>query len=342
MKMLRETKIEKGMRVLVRCEFDCPLSKDGNILNDHRVQVTIPTIQYLLERKAKIILMSHLDRPKGKVVENLRLTPFADCLFRYLNFPVSKASDCIGEDIKKMTEEMRAGEMLLLENLRFHPGEEENDDSFAKRLASLGDIFINDAFGVCHRKHASVVGVSKYLPSLAGLSLEGEVRVMTQILETPERPLVVVLGGVKTETKIPVIRKFLDIADYVLVGGKIASEVNFFHPKLFLAIDFAREGLDIGPKTQNKFKKIISKAKTIVLNGPMGYFEKSEFDEGTKEIIKAISRNNRGFKVAGGGETLLAIFKYGFQGGFDFLSTGGGAMLKFLAGEKLPGLEALE
>ena len=341
MKTLYEANIEKGMRVLIRCEFNCPLSEEGKILDDRRIQAVIPTIQYLSEKNAKIILMGHLGRPRGEVVENLRLTPIVDRLFNYLSLQISKAPDCVGEDIEKMIKEMWIGEILLLENLRFHKGEEKNDDAFAKKLSLLGDIFVNDAFGVCHRKHASVVGVPKYLPSFAGFSLEEENKVMTQILENSERPLVAIFGGAKIDTKLPVIEKFLDIADYILIGGKIANEINFFHPKILLPIDFIGDRSDIGPKTQNKFKKVISRAKTIVLNGPMGRLEKKEFENGTKEIIKAVSEN-KGFKIAGGGETLLAIFKYNLQGSFDFISTGGASMLKFLAGENLPGIEALE
>lgn len=341
MKTLYDAEIKKGTRVLVRCEFNCPLSEEGKILDDRRIQAVIPTIQYLSEKNAKIILMGHLGRPGGKVVENLRLTPIVDRFFNYLNLQISKAPGCVGEDIEKMVKEMRIGEVLLLENLRFHKGEERNDDAFARRLALLGDIFVNDAFGVCHRNHASVAGVPKYLPSFAGFSLEEEIKVMTQTLENSERPLVAVFGGAKIDTKLPVIEKFLDIADYILVGGKISNEINFFNPKIYLPVDSIGNGSDIGPKTQNKFKKIISRAKTIVLNGPMGYLEKKEFENGTKEIIEAISKS-KAFKIAGGGETILAIFKYNLQGKFDFISTGGGAMLKFLTGEKLPGIEALE
>ena len=340
MKTLREADIQRGTRVLVRCDFNCPIDENGNVLETYRIEKTLPTINYLLENDAKIILMSHLDDPKGRVVEDLRLTPIADALFSYLDLSILKAPDCVGKNIKEIVEGMQNGEILLLENLRFHKGEEENDESFARELASLGEIYVNDAFGACHRAHASIVGIPKFLPSFAGFLLESEIKNLSRVLENPEKPLVAVFGGAKIETKLPTIQKFLDLANFVLVGGKIAKEINFSHPNLYNALDF-NQGFDIGDKTIEKFKDIISKAKTIIWNGPMGMFEKKEFEKGTKEIAIAISEA-KAFKVAGGGETLFAISKYGLEKKFDFLSTGGGAMLEFLAGKKLPGIEAIQ
>lgn len=362
MKTLREANIGKGTRVLVRCDFNCPIDENGNVLETYRIEKTLPTINYLLKKEARVILMSHLDDPGGKVVENLRLTPIADALFSYLDLSITRASteakredegklyrrqtsstlkapDCVGKNIEQMVKEMQEGEILLLENLRFHKEEEINDKTFSQKLASLGEIYINDAFGVCHRAHASIVGVPKFLPSFAGFLLESEIKNLSKVLENPERPLAAIFGGAKIETKLPTIQKFLDVADFILVGGKIAKEIDFSHPKLYNASDF-NQGLDIGDKTIKEFKEIISRAKTIIWNGPMGFFEKPEFEKGTKEIAQAIAENN-GFKIAGGGETLFAIIKYGLEKNFDFLSTGGGAMLDFLAGKKLPGIEAL-
>lgn len=339
MKTLREANIKKGTRVLVRCDFNCPIDKNGNVLEAYRIEKTLPTINYLLEKNARIILMSHLDDPKGKIIENLRLTPIADALFSYLDLSILKAPDCVGENIRKMVEEMQEGEILLLENLRFHKEEEANVELFAQKLASLGEVYVNDAFGVCHRAHASIVGVPKFLPSFAGFLLESEIKNLSKILENPARPLVAVFGGAKIETKLPTVQRFLNLADFVLIGGKIAKEINFSHPKLYNAIDF-NQGFDIGDKTIKKFQDIISRAKTIIWNGPMGIFEKPEFEKGTKEIAKAISES-KAFKVAGGGETLLAISKYCLEKKFDFLSTGGGAMLEFLAGKELLGIEEI-
>jgi phosphoglycerate kinase len=340
MKTLREANIKRGTRVLVRCDFNCPIDKNGNVLETYRIEKTLPTIEYFLKKEARIILMSHLDDPKGKVIENLRLTPIADALFSYLDLSILKAPDSVGKNIQGMVKELEKGEILLLENLRFHKEEEENNEDFAKELASLGDVYINDAFGVCHRAHASIVGVPKFLPGFAGFLLESEVKNLSKILENPKRPLIAIFGGAKIETKLPTIKKFLELADFVLIGGKIAKEINFSHPHLYKALDF-NQGFDIGEKTIKEFKDLISKGKTIVWNGPMGVFEQKEFEEGTKEIAKAISKTES-FKVAGGGETMLAISKYGLNKNFDFLSTGGGAMLDFLAGKKLPGIEMLK
>lgn len=328
-----------GKKVLLRCDFNCPINEKGEIEDDFRIQRTIPTIEYLLKKNAKIILMSHLDDPDGKVVENLKLTSVQDKLFEYLDLSVAKAPDCVGDNIKKMIGEMKNEEILLLENLRFHKEEEANDDIFSKNLSLLGDIFVNDAFGASHRNHASIVGVPKFLPAYAGFLLEEEVKTLQKILENPNRPLVGVFGGVKIETKLPTIKKFLEIADYVLVGGKIAKEIKFSHPKLFLG-EFTGDGFDINEQTIEKFREIIKKAETIVWNGPLGFFEKKEYEKGTKEISLAIA-DSSAFKVAGGGETLFAISKYNIGNKIDFLSTGGGAMLEFLAGEKLPGIEIL-
>jgi len=338
MRTLKEANV-KNKRVLVRCDFNCPLDEKGNILDDYDIERTIPTIEYLVKNQAKVILMSHLDEPGGKVVERLKLTPIQDRLFEYLDLSISKAPDSVGETVKQIVKEMLPGEILLLENLRFHKEEKENNENFSKELASLGDVFINEAFGVCHRTHASIVGIPKYLPSFAGFLLQKEIKILSNILERPQRPLVAILGGVKASTKIPVIENFLKIADFILVGGKIALELKMSHEKIILPEDYNQE-LDIGKKTIANFKKIIQKAGTIVWNGPMGYFEKEEFEEGTKEIALAIA-NSKAFKVAGGGETSLAVSKYNLKEKFNFISVGGGAMLDFLAGKKLPGLEAI-
>jgi phosphoglycerate kinase len=338
MKTIRDADI-KNKRVLMRCDFNCPIDDKGNILDDFRIKRTVLTIEYLIQNNAKIILMSHLDDPKGKVVEKLRLNPIQDKLFEYLDLSILKAPDCVGQKIKKMVNEMQRGEIMLLENLRFHKEEEENNDYFAKDLSSLGNIFANDAFGASHREHASIVGVPKYLPAFAGLLLEKEVETLKNILERPKRPLIGIFGGVKIETKLPTIKKFLEIADYILVGGKIAKEIDFSDPKLFVA-ELTEDGFDINNKSIKGFKEIIKKANTIVWNGPLGYFEKEEFEKGTKEIAMAVSESPS-FKVIGGGESLFVVSKYNLQEKIDFLSTGGGAMLEFLANEKLPGLEVI-
>jgi len=310
MKVVRDFDV-KNKKVLVRCDFNVPLNDKGEIEDDFRIRQTLPTIKYLIEKGAKVILMSHL-------ANNKSLAPVRKRLSEYLS----------GE------------EFTLLENLRRDKREEENDAGFAEELAELGNIYINDAFSVCHRAHASIVGLPKYLPSGAGFLLEKEVMVLSGILTGAERPLVVIIGGVKIESKGKVINQFLKKADYLLLGGKIADALSINSQNLYLPKD-KNSDFDIGPKTIKMFSEIIQKAKTVFWAGPLGRFEEKEFETGTREIARAISENKRAFKVAGGGDTIFALLKFGLRDKFDHVSTGGGAMLKFLSGEKLPGLEAL-
>jgi phosphoglycerate kinase len=300
----------KNKRVLVRCDFNVPFDEKGNIENDFRIRQTIPTIKYLIKKGAEIVLMSHLAGDRGL--------------------------DPVWERVKKYV----SGDMKFLDNLRLNKGEEENSDEFAKELAQNGDIYVNDAFGVCHRNHASVVAITKYLPSAAGLLLEKELKVLSKIMENPDRPMVAVIGGVKLESKAKVVDRFLQTADKILIGGKIASEVKINSEKIVLAKDNV-DGFDVGPETVEEFRKIIKTAKTIVWAGPLGFFEKKPYNEGTKKIAEEICKNKKAFKVAGGGETIAAIAELSLEKGFDHLSTGGGAMLAFLGGEELPGLKAL-
>ena len=378
----------KGKRVLLRCDLNVPIAQNGSILNDFRIKQSAPTIKYLTDRGAKVILISHLGDPGGRIIESLRLDRIKEKLADFLNQPVLKTNDCIGSSAKEMVETMQDGEVLLLENIRFYKEEEANDEQFAKELANLGDIYINDAFGVCHRKHASVVGIPKYLPSAAGLLLEKEIKVLSRVLENPWRPLAVVIGGVKISTKIKMIEKFIKLADNVLIGGGIANtiligksvmvgfplpekeilkkinKIDLTNTKIHLPIDgiialkdkgeeFIRQGaigvakkeeavLDIGPETIKIFKKIIQEAKMIVWNGPLGLSEDKRFENGTKEVAEAIVRNYSAFKVAGGGETVEALSKFDAFDKFDHVSTGGGAMLDFLSGEKLPGILSID
>jgi len=224
MKTLKDLNV-KNKRVLVRCDFNVPLNEKGKIEDDFRIKQVIPTIEYLVKKGAKVILMSHLGRPEGKVVESLRLTPVQKKLAEYLDAPVAKAADCIGKKIEKQTIEMKEGEILLLENLRFHKEEEKNYGNFAKEISNLADVYVNDAFGVSHRAQASIVGVSKYLPSVAGLLFEKEVKILSRVLKNPWRPLIAIIGGVKIESKIKVIKQFLEKADHLLIGGKIANAI---------------------------------------------------------------------------------------------------------------------
>jgi len=259
MKTVRDFDV-KNKRVLVRCDFNVPLGLEGNILDDFRIKAAIPTIEHLIRNGAKIILMSHLGDPEGKVVEKLRLDIIQERLIALLNrgikdkpAAVLKADDCMGKEIEKISEMIEPGEILLLENLRFHKEEEENDKIFAKELSKLGDIYINDAFGACHRKHASVVGITKYLKSGMGLLLEKEINTLDDFMKKSEKPLVVVIGGKKIEKKA--LERISGKADYILIGGPIKGElenqnVRFRHPERIIEQFEDPEEKDVGEKSR--------------------------------------------------------------------------------------------
>lgn len=355
-------------RVLVRCDFDIPLNKKGKVADDFRIKACLPTIKYLIKKRAKIILLAHLDRPGGKVDPSLSLGPVQDKLTELLELSILKTPDCVGRAVEEAVAGLEPGEILLLENLRFHPEEEENNLDFAKKLAHLGDIFVNETFASSHRVHASIVGIPKFLPAVAGLRLTQEVETLAKAISKPEHPLTVVIGGAKALTKIKVIENLSNLADSILLGGVVANvfmkskgedigkstsdeegeiylkKINLDWSKIHLPIDFLPNKnliLDIGPKTVKTFAEIISKSKTIIWNGPMGVAELEEFASGTKEIAQAIAKTS-GFTVVGGGDTIAALNKFGLLGKIDYVSVGGGAMLEFLAGSKLPGIEALK
>ncbi len=382
----------KDKRVLLRANFDVPLDGKGEIMDDFRIRRSLPTIKFLIENEARVILISHLGRPdevqNGKTrVQKLTLYPIAGKLSSLLGQEVKFVKTCVGREAEKAVKNLKPGEVLLLENLRFFPGEISNDDAFAKQLSSLGEIFVNDAFSNAHRKHASIVGIPKYLPSVAGLLFEEEVKILSAVLEKPKRPLVAILGGAKLKTKIPCLINFLKIADHILVGGKIAPAILYakgISLSPFILEDGAREGLaeleltnsklhmpidalvglkshqadylrqsaigkirseeqmfDIGPESVRMFSDIIQEAKTIIWNGPLGYIEDERFSNGTLAIASAILRG-RSFSVVGGGDTNAFLAENNLRGKFDYVSTGGGAMLEFFSGSELPGIKALK
>ena len=375
----------KNKRVIVRCDFNIPLDKSGKIIDDYRIKKTLPTIDYLIKEGAKVILLTHL----GSFKEKLKVDVVQEKLSFLLQKEVKKISDCIGREAEKVVNLMKEGDVVLLENVRFHKEEKENDSNFSKKLAKLGDIFINDAFGSSHRAHSSVVGIPQYLPSGVGFLFKKEINVLSKVLNDPWRPLVAIVGGVKISTRINLIKNFTEKADHVLFGGEIANsilmakgicinkpweeeneitseikKINITSPKVHIPIDVIVSGdkkgesyvrksgpgivrseeylLDIGPETTNIYCDIIKKARTIIWAGPLGFFEEPLFERGTRNIGEAISKNHKAYKVVGGGDTVFAVFKFGFERGFDHISTGGGAMLNFLSGEKIPGLEALK
>jgi phosphoglycerate kinase len=389
MNNLRNTNI-KGKKVLVRVDFNAPLGKEGEVTDDFRINKAIPTLEYLRSNGAKVIVITHLGRPKGKELQ-FSIRPIARKLWELIGGKVKFVNDTVGKTVEREVSQMEEGDIIVLENLRFYEGEKANTEEFAKQLARLGDIFVQDGFGVCHRSHASIVGVPKYIPSYPGLLLEEEIRVLSNALVSPDRPLVSIIGGSKVSTKTRVIERLLDKSDYLLLGGKIANSllvakgqcikdllsadeedlmevvkgIDLTSQKLHLPIDgimalntfdeeYSRVGavgtvrreegiFDIGPETIQKYRAILSEAKTVIWNGPLGFFEKKPFDKGTVEIAKMIGEiNSQIFSIVGGGETVELIQQLGIINQFDFVSTGGGAMLDFMAGKDLPGIVALE
>jgi phosphoglycerate kinase len=333
-----------GKRVLIRCDFNVPL-KDKKILDDFRIRAVLPTINFLIEKKAKLILISHLGKPKGKVVEELRLEPIAKRLEELLKRKVLKLKESIGKETERIAASLKEKEILLLENIRFYLGEELNDFNFAKSLANLGDVFVNEAFSVSHRSHASVLSLPKLLPAGVGFLFKREVENLEKFLKEYKRPLVAIIGGKKFKDKAPLVEKFSKIGDWVLVNHLIGREIeqtelkNKIKNNVVFPVDGIEEK-DIGEKTIKIFKEKISEAQTIFWNGPLGQIEEEKYQGGTKEIALAILEKNC-FSLIGGGETIEFTNKLNITQKFSFASTGGGAMLKFLAGEKLPGLEVL-
>jgi phosphoglycerate kinase len=334
----------KSKKLLLRVDFNVPIER-GKVLDDFRIKVEIPVIKKLIRKKARIILISHLGRPEGEFKEEFSLKPIKKILEKYLKKKVFGPFKI--EEVKEEIEKMRDGDVLMLENIRFYKGEIEGDENFAKDLAELGDLFINDAFSVCHRDQASVTKITKYLPSFAGPNLISEVKSLSKILKKPKRPLVVIIGGKKVEDKAKVVERFSELADFVLVGNLVANEIKEGRVKVkkIEKVIFPvenKEMLDLDPKTIEVFKEKIRIAKTVFWSGPLGKIEDEKYQRGTLEIAKEIGRLKRKlFSVVGGGDTIEFLNKFSLLKKFDFVSTGGGAMLDFLAGEKMPGLKAL-
>jgi len=342
MKALKDFEF-KNKRVLVRCDFNVPLSQQGDILDDFRIKQALPTIKYLIEKRAKILLISHLNRPKRKELK-YSLKVVGVRLQELLGTNVKFLSDCIGPMVEQEIDKMEEGEIVLLENLRFYKEEEENNPEFAKKLADLADIYINDAFSVCHREHASVSGITQHIISGQGFLLEKEMKVLEEIIENLKTPLIAIFGGKGDGFRA--ISKILDRADLILINELIEKEIDrrkivFKSPEKIVRPIDSIDIFDIGPQTIDLFKEKIEKAKTIFWSGPLGKIEQEEYRNGSEQIAKAIISSGA-FSIAGGGETMEFINQLGLFSKFNHLSTGGGAMLSFLAGEKLPGIEALK
>ena len=382
-----------GKRVFIRVDFNVPM--DGaKIEDDTRIRETIPTLRLAIDRGARLVLASHLGRPKGKIDLKYSLAPVAARLSELLGRPVAFAADCVGADAEAKSKALRDGEVLLLENVRFHPQEEANDPEFSRRLAQLCDqLFVCDAFGSSHRAHASVVGITKFVrQAAAGLLMEKELTYLGKAVSNPDRPFVAILGGAKVSDKIEVVQNLMKLADAMLIGGAMAytflksqglpvGKSLVENDKLDLARNLLEEarrrkfrfvlpvdhvlaespdsastrvtdiaqtpenlmGLDIGPKTIALFNQEIAAARTIVWNGPVGMFEKPAFAQGTLAIARAVAAASAAgaTSIVGGGDSVAAVERSGLASKISHISTGGGASLEFLAGKKLPGVEAL-
>lgn len=356
-----------GKRVLVRIDANIPIL-DGKATDNFRLEAVAPTIHFLLSRFAKVILVSHLGRPKGAPEPNLSLKPVYDELSRILGKPIQFAPEILGAATTAAVNGLKEGEILGIENIRFDKGEEDNSRTFARSLAAYGDLYVNDALSVSHREAASVVAITEFLPSYAGLLLEREYNVLTNLLRHPAQPFVAIIGGAKIDDKLPVIQQLLRKADTVLVGGGVAntflaasgvdmkkslvSEACFdaaraiiksSKGKLILPVDYTwsdDQVLDIGPKTIAAFEGYIKRAKTIFWNGNVGMSEKPEFAKGSEAIGEAIAATD-GTTILAGGNTIEVCNRLGLLSELSFVSSGGGATLELLGGRKLPGIVAL-
>jgi phosphoglycerate kinase len=332
-----------GKKVLLRADFNVAI-ESGRVKENFKILAAKESIDYLLGKKCKVAIISHLGRPDGKVDQKFSLEQVVSDAEIILSKKITFVSDCVGEKVKVALENLSEG-VLLLENVRFYAGDEKNDPEFSAKLSENFDFFVNDAFSVSHRDHASVTGVAKILPSVAGCRLQEEIAEMTIVKDHPIDPAVAIVGGAKIETKLPVIKFFEEKYDYILVGGKIANEAIDqkieFSEKVILPFDFVDDRLDIGLKTLEKFKEIIAIAKTIVWNGPTGKFEEEKYAVSSNEILDAVLASGA-YVLIGGGETLEILEQNGAMEKVDFVSTGGGAMLDYLGGSAMPGIEILE
>jgi len=391
-KQLDTDKNIEGKRVLLRVDFNVPLN-DGIVTETSRIEKVLPTIKSLINRKAKIIIISHLGRPKGVITPKLTLKPIAKKLSSYLNQDVVFLEENVGKNVIKKSKEIPNGKVLLLENLRFCNEEELNVASFAKELSKNGDIYINEAFSCSHRAHASVSGITKYIDSFAGEMLFKEVNFIKMLTSNAKKPVACIIGGSKISTKIGVLSNLIKKMEAIIVVGAMANNFikykgynigkSFFEKNqenllkkiiekcktnncnlvlpedVIVAKDINSKGhiktldkiddddliLDIGEKTVEKISEIIEKSKTILWNGPAGYFEIEEFCSGSNKIAKKISENTKSkslTSIAGGGDTVAAINKSGCSDGFTYISTAGGAFLELLEGKILPGIKVLE
>ncbi len=381
-----------GRLAFVRCDFNVPLDDERQITNDARMRATLPTLERLRSSGARTLLASHLGRPKGVRNPDYGLAPIAEHLAGLLGQDVPLAPDCIGPEVAALARDIQPGAFLLLENLRFHPGEEENNEEFARALSSPAEVYVNDAFGCSHRAHASVVRIVEFIrPAAAGLLLDRELDVLGKLMENPERPVAAILGGAKVSDKLGVIESLMDRVDRILIGGAMAFtflkaegrtvgasrvEDDWIETargllraskekgcEMILPIDcvaadrFAADadhrtvgldecpeswmGLDVGPKTVDRFQQALADARTIVWNGPVGVFEMEAFNRGTYALAEFVAASDA-TTIIGGGDSVAAIQRAGAADKVSCISTGGGAFLEWLEGKELPGVAALK
>ncbi len=381
----------QGKKVLMRVDFNVPLDDQQRVTDDRRIRMALPSINSVLDRGGAVILMSHLGRPKGEPDPKFSLKPAADKLAEISGKEVIFARDTVGEDARGKAAKLQPGQVLVLENLRFHPGEKKGDAQFAQTLADMADVYCNDAFGTCHRTDASMVAVPKAMgekPKVVGFLVAKEIQYLSDAIAHPARPFVAILGGAKVSDKIPVIKNLLGICDKVLIGGAMAYTFSLAQGrrvgdslvekdktgladellktgggKLMLPVDThcadafkpdankqvvetgripdGWQGLDIGPKTAQQYADAVKDAKTVVWNGPMGVFEMPPFDEGTKAVANAIA-NSQATSIIGGGDSAAAVQQLGFAERVTHVSTGGGASLAMLQGEKFEAVDILD
>lgn len=382
----------KNKRVIVRCDFNVPM-KDGKITDDTRIRAALKTINYLLENDARVIVMSHLGRPKGEPNMEYTLEPVAKRLGELIERDVKFISSptVVDDTVKEVAEELKPGEIMLLENTRFRKEETKNEEAFSKELASLADVFVNDAFGTAHRAHCSTAGVAAFLPCVSGFLIEKEIEYLGNAVDDPKRPLVAIMGGAKVSDKIKLIENLLEKVDVLLIGGGMAytfikargyeigkslldeesidlaknlmQKAESKGVKMLIPVDtkcaseFANDaktkvvdvksipadmmGMDIGPETVKLFAKEIQKAKTIVWNGPMGVFEMSNFEYGTRSIALELAGCDA-LTIIGGGDSAAAVKQFGLEEKMTHISTGGGASMEFLEGKELPGVAVMQ
>ena len=374
MKSIENIENIKNKRVILRLDLNVPI-KNGKITDSNRIDKVMPTVEFLLKKKAKIIIISHIGRPKGKIVKELSL----ELISLYIKSKIKKEVSLLKENIFNLNKEEifknSKDELVLLENIRFYPEEEANDDKFSKKLASLGEIYVNDAFSCSHRDHASVSKITKYIPSYSGIQINAEVNALNKITSEIKKPITCIIGGSKISSKINIIKNLIPKFNSIIIAGAMANNIlkykglkigNSVYEKNKCKIYFPKDVkigkklndksfekdfkdiedddmiLDVGSKTLVEIKRVIDDSSTILWNGPLGYFENANFSLGSSEVAKYIAnRGNKIFSVVGGGDTVAVINSLNMKNKFNFVSTAGGAFLEYLEGKVLPGIKAL-